>query len=441
MTENNFLQDVVPPSQKRSIRDIPVPPRKKLNVRKPIIKSDEVKIPETTNSKIKSQENFDEVNGNNYKKSQKKKKYLKLALGLVIAIGIFVLFSNLDSAKVTIYPKVVEAVVTKNISIGDLSKSVDSYDLGYRTITLDKEVSKVVESDSEEFIQSSASGIITIYNEYSDKTQNLIRNTRFESPQGLIYTIKNTAAVPGYTTVNGEKIPGTLDVEVTASAAGDNYNVESTEFTIPGFKGLEPYDFFYAKTKTAITGGFDGVKKIVSKSKIDSASVELREIAKNALVEDLKSQVSSEYIFLFDDSSFVFGQINESQESGSNSVTLKLKGTVNAKVFNKIELSNELAGGGVFDYSDGQNVLVKDIENVELLIAEDELIADGPMVFVWQNDVENLKQTFANKKKSEFGTLIKNLPSVEKANLVIKPFWRNHFPEATKDISIDIINN
>jgi hypothetical protein len=441
MTENNFLQDVVPPSQKRSIRDIPVPPRKKLSIRKPIIKSDEIKIVDTTNVKEKPRENFDELNGNNYKKSQNIKRYLKLASVLIFAIAIFVLFSNLDSAKVTIYPKIVEAVVTKNISIGDLSKSTDTYTLGYRVITLDKEVSKIVESDSEEFVQSKASGTITIFNEYSDKTQNLIKNTRFESPQGLIYTIKNNAAVPGFKTVNGEKVAGTLDVEVVASVAGENYNVDSAEFTIPGFKGQEPYDFFYAKTKTAISGGFDGVKKLVSQAKIDAASIELRQNAKDALIADLKSQVSSEFVFLFDENSFVFGQINESQEDNSNSVALKLKGTVNAKVFNKIDLSNALATDGVFDYSDGENVLAKDIENIKLLISGNELVADGPMTFVWQNDTESLKQLFVNKKKSEFGALIKSLSGVEKANLVIKPFWRTRFPEATKDVNIEVVSN
>jgi len=137
--------------------------------------------------------------------------------------------------------------------------------LGYRTIELDKEVSKTVESDSEEFIQSKASGTITIYNEYSDKTQNLIKNTRFESPQGLIYTIQSNVAVPGYKMVDGKKVAGSIDAKVVASAAGENYNVDSTSFTIPGFKGQEPYELFGAKSKTPISGGFDGVKKIVSK--------------------------------------------------------------------------------------------------------------------------------------------------------------------------------
>jgi hypothetical protein len=48
-----------------------------------------------------------------------------------------------------------------------------------------------LEATSEQQVENTASGKIKISNLYSKETQDLIKNTRFETPQGLVYRIKN----------------------------------------------------------------------------------------------------------------------------------------------------------------------------------------------------------------------------------------------------------
>ncbi|HRY30927.1 MAG TPA: hypothetical protein P5328_00850 [Candidatus Paceibacterota bacterium] len=445
MVDKNLLQDVIPPATKRSIRDIPVPARKKTRNGQSASQTGDIKFKAAGPVRVESMkdissENLDDLNGNNYERSRQIRRYLKIFGAVVILIALFILFSNLDSAQITIEPKTVAAVISKSLSIGDLADNSGVFELGYRTIELNKEVSKEVVADDEEFIQTKATGVITIYNEYSNKTQNLIKNTRFETADGLIYTITASAAVPGYKVVNDEKVPGSIDAKVVASNPGEEYNIDSAEFTIPGFKGQEPYDFFYAKTKTAMSGGFDGVKKIVSEEKLEQAEADLVVLARNSIVEELKSQISDEFVALFDENSFQFGEIQEKQYQDSNDVTLSLKGSIAAKIFNKTDLSGALALDSVIDYSVDEKVLVQNIEDLSLKISGGELLADESMTFTWQNDEEDLRQALAGKKKSEFGNIIKTFPGIAKASLVIKPFWKTKFPKEVQDIDVEVLD-
>jgi hypothetical protein len=472
--EKKYLDDVVPPAQKRSIRDIPVPARKGRG-QNPIHKSPNTKSVES-NTRLESpkkngggnlSEEMVEVNEEILKKSgggnsgNKIKKYLTWGGVIIVLIAIFLVLSSFDSAKVTIKPKQVETSVNKNMEIADLSGTDTSYDLGYRTIELAKEASTVVEADSEEFVQQKASGIITIYNNYSSEEQNLIRNTRFESPEGLIYRIQESVTVPGYTGSESNITPGSLDVEVVADEFGDEYNVDSATFTIPGFKGQEPYEFFSAETKTAISGGFDGVRKVVSESNIETASAELKESVNEMLVNELQNQITDEFIAVYNSGYFTYQNIEQSDDPNSEGVILKLKGELAAKVFNKIDLSNSVAVNTLNEYTLDQNVLIKDLDSGSLAITTDTVVNEtededgeivetsenienlnvsGSMNFVWQINEEEIKKGLMGVSENQLGDVMQNFVAVSGAESVIKPFWRSKFPTEIEKINIQIEN-
>jgi hypothetical protein len=347
------------------------------------------------------------------------------------------------------------------MEIADLSGTDTSYDLGYRTIELAKEASTVVEADSEEFVQQKASGIITIYNNYSSEEQNLIRNTRFESPEGLIYRIQESVTVPGYTGSESNITPGSLDVEVVADEFGDEYNVDSATFTIPGFKGQEPYEFFSAETKTAISGGFDGVRKVVSESNIETASAELKESVNEMLVNELQNQITDEFIAVYNSGYFTYQNIEQSDDPNSEGVILKLKGELAAKVFNKIDLSNSVAVNTLNEYTLDQNVLIKDLDSGSLAITTDTVVNEtededgeivetsenienlnvsGSMNFVWQINEEEIKKGLMGVSENQLGDVMQNFVAVSGAESVIKPFWRSKFPTEIEKINIQIEN-
>ena len=129
-------------------------------------------------------------------------------------------------------------------------------ELTYEIMTIEKTDSKKIVAAGREEIEEKASGKIVIFNDFNTSSQRLIKNTRFETPEGLIYRINRSIVVPGQKTEDGEKVPGSIEVTVYADEAGDKFNISLTDFTVPGFKGSPRFEKFYARSKTPMAGGF-----------------------------------------------------------------------------------------------------------------------------------------------------------------------------------------
>jgi len=436
------IQDVVPPTQRKSIRNIPIPNR---NNKDNDIRNEDIKIDDTKTGvpPIHSEEEFDYEERDRKPRKNNMKKYLILIGSIITLVLIFAIFTSLDSAKVKITPKTETSSFNERIVIEELSKRESNESLGYRIIELAKESEKVVEAQSEELVQSKASGEITIFNEYSENSQTLIKNTRFESTNGRIYRIEDSIKVPGYTESNGDLTPGQLTVIVYADEIGEDYNAESDDFTIPGFEGQEPFDFFYAKTNTPISGGFDGIRKIVSQEDIGSATTELQEEVKSKLLDELNNQVTEEFYIYQNDESFSYGEINEIQVENSNNVKLTLRGEVSARIFNKVDTSNKIADSIFANYFTNENTLISDFDNVNISISESELSetleVSGDSNFVWQINEEKLKDDLKGEEKKLLPTIMQDYTEIQVAEAIVKPFWISTFPEDKKDIKIEII--
>jgi hypothetical protein len=440
--DKNNLQDVVPPSQRRSIRNIPIPSRDRksdINLKK------EIEEVENNNDKVPpihpEEDSFEDY------KEPKKKSYLKYLIILGVLIFIFLVFSivsSFDRATITINPKVESTSYNEAIVIEELSQRQSNNSLGYRIIELSQESSKEVIAVDEELVQQKASGEITIFNEYSTEPQRLIRNTRFESSDGRIYRIEDSIEVPGYTGSSDNKTPGELTVTVYADEVGQSYNLENDEFTIPGFEGQEPFDFFYARTVTPFSGGFDGVRKIVSDEDIEAARTELQQELTDKLVAELNNQVTDEFYIYYTDESFTFNNIEQNDLDGSDNVQLNLRGRISAKVFDKVDLSNSLAKELFSNYQNTENTLISNFNTINVSITENESGSEvveisGDSEFVWQINQEQLKKDLVNTNKKSLSTTMKDYTGIEKAEAVVKPFWRSTFPEKEKDIKIEIV--
>jgi hypothetical protein len=273
------MQDVIPPNSKRSIRDIPLPGSEK---------KQKQTAPPTATRKVADErppepvepptppkppaENFDDFTFEEKPKG-KKKWIIVVLIILLIGIGWFI---NRSKAEVLVFPKVENTFVQDTFEIADKNSEEVGDKLGYKLLTLEKEASTLVKPSGEEEVSQKASGMIRIFNDYSENGQKLVQRTRFESEDGLVYRIAESITVPGYT----DDGPGEIEVEVFADEAGEKYNIENTEFTIPGFKGLPQFDSMYAESVSDMTGGFVGIRKVVSEEDKSAALDSLKEEAK-----------------------------------------------------------------------------------------------------------------------------------------------------------------
>jgi len=127
-----------------------------------------------------------------------------IGLALVVTI-VFLLSSVFATAKITLTPK------NSDISLNDtyyITSKLASSGLHYEVMTIEKTLSKSLETDSEEYVERKAIGKAIIYNNFSDKTQRLIINTRLKTKDGLVYKTRESVDVPGIK----KGVPGSVEV-------------------------------------------------------------------------------------------------------------------------------------------------------------------------------------------------------------------------------------
>lgn len=426
MPKNSF-EDIVPP-KKRTIRDI-------------------------KNSHIVEHKSVDRSGDNTeydltYDDSIKKPKSSHFALWFVAIIVVIVLvlaFSLLFSgAKLVITPRQSDTIVDARINT---AINADPGELPYEIMTIEDSLSKKVPATRKEEVEEKASGKIVIFNDFNTSSQRLKKNTRFKTPEGLIYRIDKSVIVPGQKIEGGEKVPGSIEVTVYADEAGDKFNIGLTDFTIPGFEGSPRFDGFYARSKTPMTGGFVGEKLIADPDDLVAARDEMRTEIKKQLFSEAFSQKPDGF-YLFDDAIFIEFESGPSVETG-NDVEIIENATLYGVLFNKEKFASHIAKNTIALFED-ESVEISDISTLTVTVSdkidarpwkdgEFEFTVNGNAHIIWTFDEEKLKEDLAGRAKAALTTVLSGYPSIEQAEVVLRPFWKRSFPDKTSKISIEKI--
>lgn len=365
-----------------------------------------------------------------------------IAVGAVIFL-FFALLSVLSGAVVKITPLQEEVIVS---GVFSAQKDAQKGELPFKLIVLEDTAYGKVLATGEKEVERKASGQIVIYNTYSSKSQKLIKRTRFETPDGKIYRINKSVVVPGTTVENGKIIPGSIEVTVYADIPGDEYNIGLTDFTIPGFKGDPRFDKFYARSKTPMKDGFSGTVKIASKEDVAKVEKELQNSLKETLLTQARSQVPGDFILYDDAVFFLFNDVGDIVYGTKNSIDITKKGTVYGVLFNKKDLSRYIASSLLEDYN-GDDVYALGLEDLKFKVKDKDkfdasrdsrlsFTLEGKVLIVWEVGDTEVARDLAGTNKADFLTNIGKYANIEKATVVVKPFWRSTFPENSEDIII-----
>lgn len=368
-----------------------------------------------------------------------------LILILVLCGGGYMLSLSFATATVTVTPKSHSVTVDSNMSASRDGANASST-LGFETFTFEDVESTMVPSAGTENVEKKASGKITVYNNYSEKPERLIKNTRFESSDGKIFRIQEAISIPGKKTVAGEVIPGSLEVTVVADQAGESYNIAQTDFTVPGLKGDTRFDKIYAKSKSEMTGGFVGRTRVIS----EADRVKVRTTAQSALVtklaEKIKTELPAEFVS-FTDGQFITYSESIGEKSTETEAELKTKGTMVVIAFRNTDLAQAIARDLVPDYDGGELELVNP-EALEMrILSKDSVNADsasdfsfsirGNAVLMYTFDEKELKSRLVGKDKKEYGTIFSAYPSIKRAEVSFSPSWVGSFPTDVEKIFIE----
>lgn len=419
------MQDVVPKGD-RSIRNIPVPPNRKGGAGSRSVRREER---EDMESRPRGIFRF-------------RFSLLWVVVGAILAalLGLIVA-SFFEGAQVTVVPK------SRTVTIDTEIRAVPDAPVGqlpYQTMKTERSLSQTLAAEGEARVERRASGIITIYNEFGTQSQRLIKNTRFEAPDGKIYRINDSVTVPGaIRKADGTLTPGTIDITVYADSPGADYNKEPAQFTIPGFKGDPRYATFSARSKTALSGGFSGVERVVAEADLVRAVEEIKQELGGALANALTQEMPEGYLLVPGSPRFSFDEpLRESQDED---VLLTVRGVIVAPIVRERDLASSISRLTIDDY-EGEAVLFRDASMVGLsLKATSGIIGTDPITLavtgtptvVWQFDAEGLKADLAGKGRTIFETVIAGYkPEIVRAKASIRPFFSGSFPEKTERITV-----
>jgi len=384
------------------------------------------------------------IQGSNNIKSGSRIVIWGVALIAVIFL-ILSLFGLFSGATIEVLPKQQDSVIDGVFKAVKETSKVG--ELPFQVMVITTEESKKVPATEERRVDKKASGTIIVYNSYSSSKQRLIKNTRFESPTGEIYRIKESITVPGTIVEEGKIVPGSVDVVVYADEPGEEYNMGLSDFTIPGFRGDPRYEKFYARSKTEMSGGFSGTIKVPSDDDIQRANEELRMELADKLLSETELQKPNGFI-LYDDAKFITYDEEAKEEYSDDFVILTLGAKLYGVIFNKERLSGFIAEQSLALY-DGDKVEIPELESLNFKIQNKESISpfdddlrfsmSGSLSVIWIVDEDALKKELAGSPKKEFENTMYKFPNITTATASIRPFWKRSFPDKEKKIKIEQI--
>ncbi len=408
---------------------------------------------------------------------------------LVASIGLFILIAYFAlpgaTIELTTSPNVLQRSV--NITLADAVRNSSEFKNPGGKLIATYPVSASIEktlpynSTGEYFEGSNATGKITIINKGPNNWP-LVANTRFQTPDGLVFRVKQFVTIPGTKQVEKTRedgstytdtIPGEIEVYVVADTEdafgkiiGDRGNIQPTTFFVPGLSKTSQ-NILYATSKEPFTGGQTVSKPRVVQEDIDAAKQKLLETLKGEGVERLREEVERQnrlkntslrlmedsFVLEFSEPAFTVpdGLISQELEEFTISGTITVTGI--AYNFNevmnmlkqdlKLHKSPEKYLVYIYDKSFTYDIVDIDAKNKKIKITASikgiEEFDIDPESENGQRLSKKIKEHVLGKSKKEASAYIQNLPEVNKVNIKTWPGWAPNLPSVPENIKIKVI--
>ena len=361
--------------------------------------------------------------------------FVTILIALVVVIlSVLALFA-FSGARVEIEPSTATAFVS-----GEFTATASSGDVPFEVIAVEKVGTKSVAAESTETVTVPAQGTITVYNEQSS-SQKLIKNTRFETPEGLIFRIRESITIPAAKS----STPGTVSATVYADEAGERYNIGPSSFTLPGLKNGAQYKLVYAKSTGTMSGGFSGTRGAIGKTTENAEHAALEVALGPELDTTLAAQIPEGYVLL-PGASFISYERQPDAAGLSGFVDIRGKASASAVIFPEAALAKAIAYRIVGAYN-GEPVTLGRTTGMTLVPKETAAPVGAPEFsfslageteIVWGVDGAKIRAAVAGKTRDSAQVVLSGFPEVSRALLVLRPFWESTFPEDPADITVEV---
>ena len=379
------------------------------------------------------------------------RRFSRLWIGAIVSLVVLALVGALlfvfASTTVSVTPKTRTATLVASALSAHQVGSVDDVATGtlsYAVQTFDLEDSETVPAQGSTHVESKASGSITVYNAYSGTSVKLVKNTRFESPDGLIFRVLSDIVVPGKV----GSTPGRVNVTVVADQPGEKYNVGPIQkFTLPGLKSTPTmYAGVYANSSAPISGGFVGEQPGTAPGALEAAIASTRERLEAKAHEAALGQIQDDTFIFPELMQITYESLPQTSEAG-NSVRIHQKAHVEIPVFSESGFAGAIATAA-FVNPEKAPVLMKPASDFAVLVIPSSgepqvgvlnLLVSGSALIIWRVDTTALSSALAGKESGAFQGIVNGFSSIQEAHARIAPFWKSTFPQKASDVKIQVV--
>lgn len=356
----------------------------------------------------------------------------RLSFVFVYMLLIVLISSYFEKTIVTIEPVIQNKSEQK---IVDAYSQIQKGELVFHVMSVqDKRGIEVIPA-SEKQVEEFATGTIKVFNDYSREPQRLSAHTRFESVSGKVFLIgEEGLLVPGRTSAG----PGVVEVAVTAQKPGDAYNIDVTDFTIPGFKeaGLdEKYNGIYGLSVKSFSGGFSGIKKVIDEKQKEDVLVKIKKDLEKLLIQRINSEKTEKGILVQDSIRLDYSEPVVLEKKDGN-LDLSLHAKAFALVVKRDQLQEYFAQL-FFDVPETQDIFVKNTTSFRLLkpllgdadflkLKQVSLEMNAEFTATSRFDKSALIEKIRGKKKTELLPILKNMTELDYIKVQIEPFWQKY---------------
>jgi len=375
-------------------------------------------------------------------------KWPKLLLGLAglsLIIAFIVAYLVLPTTQIVISPKAekisLDLKITGSLDISEIDEVLNKIPL--EELELTKTESREFLASGEEQLEDKAEGRITIYNEYSSSPQTLVATTRFESLNGKIFRILENITVPGAEIVENKIVPNTMEIKVVADQPGADYNIEATDFTIPGFEGTPKFSGFYAKSETSMTGGSIEKVKVITAKDIQEAEEKLSQDSKEQIYSSFNEQIPTDLKLIEDSLKEEIITLSTAEEGmQAEKFIIEKKVTIKGMLFREDDLKQIVVANVISQVSTDRVLALgtQQIKWLDIEIHQEEILFSlyAEQETVSFIDVEELKENLAGKSETEVRKYLTERSEIEEVEVSFWPFWVKRIPKQKERIKVII---
>jgi len=377
------------------------------------------------------------------KKISKTLKRVLISFGFLSAvIGILALMFILPKATIYVSPRAEE--IRENVSLEALLDTKDNNSFSGSLVEATEESSKNFQATGKKNVGEKAKGVIIVYNEWDSTAQPLVSGTRFISSDGKLFKTTIAVNVPGTKVEQGQIVAGTANVNVEADQPGDNYNIGSATFSIPGLPSNKQ-DKIYGKSINSMSGGYIKEVKVVSSKDIEDAKNSLNEELASRLKENLKKQAKDTKIL---EAAFKDGNVEEnfSAKEGQEAeeFSLKIKKGLWTVGFNEKKSEEMIAAKIKETLSDDKELIEGKLENIEYKVIDETKekglsLSVSAVAFATKKlELSKAKYEIPGKTKEEAIEYFKQNKEIMDVKVDLWPFWVKKIPLNRSRIEIKV---